>query len=247
MPPTFGPRRCGSTSASSAGLERSVVDAVGLQVALVLGELGRERRRRAMEAQVARAPQHAEDARIRHQRLVLDDAALHQRPRRARGGGEPGGRGGLPVAVEPRRDLGQRAPVQVGLGPHVERVLRHQPDVARERVGHHALALDDAGVAVARLLAGPAPVDEHDRSAAFLEMEGRGRADHAGAEHDDVGVERIAQAGSRRFSWMEADRSGWCLGGFAHYIAQRARKRQLKRRSASARPRLCPRTSKRRP
>ena len=71
--------------------------------------------------------------------------------------------------------------------------------LARERVGHDALALDDAGVAVARLLARAAPVDQHDGAAALLQVQGRGDTDDAGTEHDDVGVGELANAVSRKY------------------------------------------------
>jgi hypothetical protein len=59
-------------------------DPVGLEVAFVLGDLRLQRPSRAVEAQIAGAPDHAEDAGLGHQRLVLPYAALDQRPRRAR-------------------------------------------------------------------------------------------------------------------------------------------------------------------
>src|SRR5262249_58059108 len=58
---------------------------------------------------------------------------------------------------------------------------------------HHALALDDARVAKARLFTRTAPVDERDRAAALVEMERRGHANHAGAKHDDIGVAGTVQ------------------------------------------------------
>ena len=129
--------------------------------------------------------------------------------------------------------------MQVGLRPQVEGVLRHEPDVARERVGHHALALDDAGVAVARLFAGPPPVDENDLATAFLQMQGGGGADDAGAEHDDIGIEGGAQGASRGFL-LAAGGGGLA---FPHYMTNLA----LMRQSGSATAPLCPNTCKRRP
>ena len=44
--------------------------------------------------------------------------------------------------------MGQRAPVQMGFRFTVEGVAQDLAQVARERVWHHTLTLDDAGVAV---------------------------------------------------------------------------------------------------
>src|SRR5581483_4528267 len=179
------------------GIDHLELDAVGLAPVLVLEDLGSHYLGRAVEPQVAGAPHHADDPSLLHQRLVLDDAALDQRPRSTRRLGKPGRGRREPVAEEVGRDPGQGAPVQVGLGAQIEGVLGHQPEVAREGVGHHPLALDDAGVAVARLLAGPAPVDEHHRATPLLQVQGGRDADHAGAKHDHISVLRIAQGRSR--------------------------------------------------
>src|SRR5262249_13752232 len=106
------------------------------------------------------------------------------------------------------------APVQVGLGAHVEGVLHHETDLAREGVGHDALALDDACVTKARLLARTAPVEEGDRAAALLQMQGRGDANHARAQHDDIGVAGTVQVLSLRFAAPSAA-AGWA---FPHYM-----------------------------
>src|SRR3954468_10386128 len=50
------------------------------------------------------------------------------------------------------------------------------------------IALDDAGVAVGRLLARTTAVDQCYRKAALGEMESNRGADDAGAEHDGVGI-----------------------------------------------------------
>ncbi len=49
-------------------------------------------------------------------------------------------------------------------------------------------AFDQPGIPVGRFLARPAPVDERHRKPALGEMQGDGRADDAGPEHDDVGA-----------------------------------------------------------
>jgi hypothetical protein len=167
------------------------VDAVDLAVGGILGERGVERLGRAVDAQIAGAAYDGRDAGRLHQRLVLDDAALHQRPHRLRGGRHMRRRRGPPVMVEPGRDPGQRRPVQVGLGQLVEGVLEEQHRVAREGVGHHALALDDAGVAIAGLLAGPAPVDERHGASALLEMESSRDAGNTGPQHNHVGANHM--------------------------------------------------------
>ena len=217
----------------------SEIDTVGLEIALALADVLLQRPGGAVEAQIAGAPDHAEDAGLGHQRLVLPNAMLDQRPRRVRGGRQTVRRGGAPVVIKPGRDRRQRAPMQVGLGPQVESVLGHEPDVARERVGHHALALDDAGVAVARLLARAPPVDQHDRAAALLQVQCGRRADDAGAEHDDIGIEGGAQGASRGFL-LAAGGGGLA---FPHYMTNLA----LMRQSGSATASLCPKTCKRRP
>ena len=167
-------------------IERLEVDAIGLAIRALLCERVLQRLRRPIDAHVTGAADKPEQPGLRHQRFMLGDAALHQRPRPAGGLGHLLRRRRAPVAEQPRRDGGQRAPMQVGLGQLVERVPRHQGDIAWKRIGHYAFALDEAGVAVARLLARTAPVDEHHRPPALLQVEGGADADHAGTEHNDV-------------------------------------------------------------
>ena len=163
-----------------------VVDAELAPLRRVLVECLVERRARAVGAEVAGRAQHPRDAGLRHQRLVLADAALDERQHGARAGELLLRRRGDPVAKELRRDARQRRQVVVGLGHSVAGVAQEGRPLAREHVGHDALALDEAGVAVARLLGGAAPVDQRHLAAAPQQVQ-RGRdADHAGPENDDV-------------------------------------------------------------
>jgi hypothetical protein len=59
----------------------------------------------------------------------------------------------------------------------------------RKAVWNDARALDESGIPVARFLAGAPPVEEHDRAAPHLQMQGRGHAGDAGAESDGVGAD----------------------------------------------------------
>src|SRR5947209_20485081 len=69
----------------------------------------------------------------------------------------------------------------------VQRIADERADLARERARKDRRALDDAGVAVARLLAGRIVlVDEHDGASTPLQMQRRGDADHPGAENDRI-------------------------------------------------------------
>jgi hypothetical protein len=79
---------------------------------------------------------------LRHQRRQCPRRALDARRRRV-----------LPIEKQPRRDARQRRQVIDGIATIIHRVAQDGAEFARKRVGDHPLALDQAGIAVARLLA----------------------------------------------------------------------------------------------
>src|SRR6516165_9811659 len=68
----------------------------------------------------------------------------------------------------------------------VHRIAQDDAEFARKRIGDHTLALDQAGVAVARLLSRPAAVDKHDVAATPLQMQGDADSDHSRSENDHI-------------------------------------------------------------
>src|SRR5262249_23818185 len=63
------------------------------------------------------------------------------------------------------------------------RELAKQPGLVQRK---DRAATENAGIAIGRLAAGLATVDEHDGQTPLPRREGCGYADDAGAEHDDV-------------------------------------------------------------
>jgi hypothetical protein len=63
-------------------------------------------------------------------------------------------------------------------------VPRHLGGVARKSDRQHAAGFDQAGIAVRRLLARAAAVDERRRNPALGEMDRNRHADHPGAENE---------------------------------------------------------------
>src|SRR3954453_9870457 len=69
----------------------------------------------------------------------------------------------------------------------VQRIARERAEFARKSARKNRRALDNAGIAVARLLAGGIMlVDEHDGAPALLQMQRGGDADHPRAENDCI-------------------------------------------------------------
>src|SRR6516225_5473316 len=79
----------------------------------------------------------------------------------------------------------------------VHRIAQDDAEFAWKRIGDHTLALDQAGVAVARLLSRPAAVDKHDVAATPLKMQGDADSDHSRSENDHISV-HSCRAGSDR-------------------------------------------------
>ena len=68
----------------------------------------------------------------------------------------------------------------------IERVGKDFRQRAREDIRVHPFALDDAGIAVARLLARFPPVDQSDRQSTPPQMDRGGNANDARAKNRDV-------------------------------------------------------------
>jgi hypothetical protein len=63
-----------------------------------------------------------------------------------------------------------------------------QAELLRKAVGHHALALDQSGIAEGCFPARCLAIDEGHAAATSLKMNGGRYADNAGSEHDDVSL-----------------------------------------------------------
>ena len=70
----------------------------------------------------------------------------------------------------------------------VARVFEKRAEPLRERMGHDALALDQAGIAERGFLTGPTAVHQHHGTAAHLQMYCDADADNARAKYDSVGL-----------------------------------------------------------
>jgi hypothetical protein len=121
---------------------------------------------------------------------MLIDASCHQRRQCPRGALNALRRRVLPIAKQPRRDARQRRQVIDGIAAMVHRIAEDGAEFARKRVGDHPLALDQAGIAVARLLARSATIDEDDIAAALLQTQRDADAHHSRTEDDHIGTHR---------------------------------------------------------
>src|SRR5215472_15269332 len=72
------------------------------------------------------------------------------------------------------------------IAARVHRVAQDRPEFTWKRVRDHASGLDQAGIAVARLLSRSAAVDEHDVAAALLQVESDADSHHSRSENDHV-------------------------------------------------------------
>ncbi len=169
------------------GIERLRRDA-DLRAELELRLHRLERRIAAIERDPAGLAQVFHRAQLFEQLLVLGDRGGHQRAQLDRAVLQLLRRRPAVICDQPRRDLQEIAPMVVRLGRALERDLDELLQAARERGRKHARADDDAGVAVARLLAGPAPVDQRDRQPALDQMQRDRRADNAGSQNDCIGT-----------------------------------------------------------
>ncbi len=88
----------------------------------------------------------------------------------------------VPVAPEERREARDRRGMVVRVDRAIEPVAEQRAEVVRKAVRVHALALDQAGIAERSFFRGPAPVDEHCRLAALLQVQRGTDADDARAE-----------------------------------------------------------------
>src|SRR6202040_1834502 len=71
-----------------------------------------------------------------------------------------------------------------GVAAMIHRIAQDDAEFSRKGVGDHGLALDQPGIAVARFLSCPLPIDENDVAAALLEMQ-RHANSHDSCPEDD--------------------------------------------------------------
>ena len=122
----------------------------------------------AVDQQVAIAAHEVVDAGFADQNIVLGNRIGDESAIRLADQGEPARLRVPPVVCERGNMRGQRGePVSHVVG-ETERDPCKARHVARHAVGFDRFALDDAGIAVARFLAGAAPIDKRDRNAALL-------------------------------------------------------------------------------
>ncbi|MOA38845.1 hypothetical protein D3C78_1605700 [compost metagenome] len=99
---------------------------------------------------------------------MFADAALHQRQHGPGRGGQSLGPRVPPVLQQPRPGLGQVFQAVAHVRLLVEGVAHQARELARERIGNHAGALDQPGVAVAGAIARLLAVDQYDLAATGL-------------------------------------------------------------------------------
>src|ERR1700730_869768 len=95
-----------------------------------------------------------------------------------------------PVPQQGTNMLRQRCDAVVDIVGASHRDGQEFAKIARHRIGSNGFALDEAGVAVARLATRRLAVDQHDRPAAALQMQSRGDPDHSGAHNDNASHRR---------------------------------------------------------
>ena len=137
---------------------------------------------------------------------MLADGMLDQRHGGPHGGLVPLGRGIPPVAGQPRRELGQRAEVVMGLGRAIQRVADEILDLAGEGIGIDRGALDDPRIAEAGAFAGRALVDQSDRAPGLLQLQGRRQPDDARTQNHDVALHDVfilRHEKRQRYSWTK--------------------------------------------
>src|SRR5258705_8978251 len=71
-----------------------------------------------------------------------------------------------------------------GVAAMIHRIAENDAEFSGKRVGDHGLALDQPGIAVARFLSCPLPIDEHDVAVALLQMQ-RDANSHDSRSEDD--------------------------------------------------------------
>jgi hypothetical protein len=91
-----------------------------------------------------------------------------------------------PVLEQEGRDPRQGRDVVMRVGGVVQRIAQQRAEIVREAVRVNALALDQPGIAEGRLLAGLAPIDEHDLTAPLLQVQRDRHADDPGPQHDCI-------------------------------------------------------------
>ena len=156
------------------------------------------RRGRAEHLQPPAFAQQCAGAGRYDQRAMLGHAVFNQRRIHARDLRMTRRMGIAPVAVQERNQFRQRADVIADVGRAVARVFQQRAEAARKRIRIHAFALDQPGVAKRRLVAGRLAVDERDRQAALLQVNGNGHADHAAARDERVECHREFSGGRCR-------------------------------------------------
>jgi hypothetical protein len=125
-------------------------------------------------------------ARALDQLVMLGNAGLDQRQQGARRLLQIGGGRVPPVACKPRCDARQIGGVVADIGRSVDRVFQQCAELTRKGVGNDRGAFDQPGIAVACAAARLAPIRDHDRAAAILQMKGGTDPDDTGAENENV-------------------------------------------------------------
>ena len=75
-----------------------------------------------------------------------------------------------------------------GVAAVIHRIAQDNAEFSGKGVGDHSLALDQAGIAVARFFPWITPVDQNNVAAALLQMQRRADSNHSCAENEYVGA-----------------------------------------------------------
>ena len=120
------------------------------------------------------------------QRHMLGDAALDERRVHPRDRLVLGRTRMHPVLPQEGGELRDGGPVVMGVDGVVEGIAQQRAEIVRETVRIDAFALDQARIAEGGFLAGLALVDQQDRAAALLQMQGNRHADDAGSKNNHI-------------------------------------------------------------
>lgn len=125
---------------------------------------------------------------FRHQRLVLGERLREQGPHQLRRLDQALRRRPGAISEQPGRDARQECEVVIRLRREARGDAQERRRIARKGTRKQRIPFDDAGVAVGGPFAWAALVDQRHREPALDKLQGDGRADDAGAEHDNVGA-----------------------------------------------------------
>jgi hypothetical protein len=121
---------------------------------------------------------------------VFDQAAPDQGQFGHRAVQRPFQRRGEEVAHQPRQKGRHIGRAIMRLRGTVQRVLQQLCEIPRKHIRENRGAFDHPGISIAGFLAGEfMPVDQHHVASPLLQMQRGADADHARAQHHDIGLQ----------------------------------------------------------